>query len=706
MVRYNNSILQYYTLGGLEHPYGEIASYTSPRYNSSYSFDVYSDDSNDKRLRVILLYKAVNITEAETEINWNNTEEVSSQILRNITDVKTENHIEVNISDYIEDLSNNHTYIAWCIKAEALNAQGSVRNTRFFPQDFHTDGGTPKKNLHFLYNPSLVDLSIHYKEGLLEPGEIVDSCAQNLYIEFLQDSSMGNGLGIIQWPSTITPSSRTEISRTKIISINNTSITITNRFNRYYFQLNTQQKYTGLSLVNNSKTYDKTNFNFYAIPQLASANPEDFRWAQWPSDIIPRVYNVFDPDDGTKVQLTATCLTNLSAYKIDKISLYLNYNNMTQEIETNDYTSYKQLLAVRFKYNLFNFDDTLPFPTWNGTYNIQTSLKIVNEFDEEFILGNTTTIFNFNKAPATPSINEIYWATSSSSENWNILNDEQQAVEGIYLKFDTTLNLYSQEVPQTELWLQRGEAAPVLEKVYTTYNTQLNYASSSDYASTQVDLIYGPIKEISTSNARYWTIKVKTTAGDVSSGQKIMQVANLTAPVVTLNNCILQSDNSALVTYTKNQLNGAEHLDLYLIDANHSDSFLFDDTITSIGETLTSIVDIGNTWSNVNNFAFQIQAYSSISSSNTGPVKDVTKQYTSNIIRFVKKVPTISYYPNQLGINTDAVTSDAILDIHSYQNKNQIYLYDANSINYFKFDTTNGTIIWHTDNTDYSFIRQ
>lgn len=319
----------------------------------------------------------------------------------------------------------------------------------------------------------------------------------------------------------------------------------------------------------------------------------------------------------------------------------------------------------------------LGYDTYAGQKTYYCQIRITNLFGKTYTSdpengGWLSRIFDFNEKAQNLEIESIQWATSNNPTKWESFTiNTDKAQEGIYLKFNLSFYLFTEEVITVQLKRKINDEENIpMSKTYSKGG--LNYAAGRSPAENKISLVYGPIGTISDTNDRVWNFQIISARGTaVTENGKIMKVQRQTAPTINFTSCSV--DQNYNISYSFKQTDsGGGSISNYLCNYDDKTNLTVQLSKPSSGQIWSGTVD-----SNATNWEVKSVCVKSVSTV-TGLIS-LTKEYYSNYIIVYKVSPTVAYRKNQLGINTDNPNSEYIIDIRPTSGYKKIRLYDGHS---------------------------
>ena len=347
------------------------------------------------------------------------------------------------------------------------------------------------------------------------------------------------------------------------------------------------------------------------------------------------------------------------------------------------------LTAIMDRETAYGWNHELGYSTYVGGKIYYCQLQITNLFGKTFTSSWLSRLFNFNELAQTPTISTVQWAqTNTASTSWTTFQTGASGdaiQESLYLRFGLNFGLFTEDKITVNLRLTNDAGTnTVLTREFQA--SELSRATGRTAASNTVYLVYGPVNNISTSNNRKWTFQVRTTRGTATSAEITMRAQKQTAPTINFLVCSTTQDYDLTYQFTQTDTGGGT-LTNYLYGEGSNLSGALTDTSGTVHSLITG-------W-DVKSIC--IKSVSTV----TGLITR-TVNYYSNYIIVYQLSPTVAYRKNQLGINTNAPTPGAIIDIHQSTGADSILLQgrDANN-NTVKFDMNilNGTIKFYVNGT-------
>ena len=326
----------------------------------------------------------------------------------------------------------------------------------------------------------------------------------------------------------------------------------------------------------------------------------------------------------------------------------------------------------------------LGYDTYAGQKTYYCQIQITNLFGKTYTSepengGWLSRIFDFNETAQNLQISSIQWATSNTdSTEWKNFNtvsetsDGNAAQEGMYLKFNLSFDLFTEEAITVQLKRKINDEESIL--IPKTYSKgELKYATGRTAKNNTDSLVYGPIGNISDTENRVWNFQVISARGTASTAHGVtMKVQRQTAPDINFTSCSV--DQNYKISYSFKQTDsGGGSIENYLCDYDNKNE-LSSESLKSPSSDGTSSGDI-QLEPNVSDWETKSICIKSVSTVN-GLIK-LEKEYYSNYIIVYKVTPTIAYRKNQLGINTDNPDTDYIIDIRPTNENKRIRLYNG-----------------------------
>ena len=347
------------------------------------------------------------------------------------------------------------------------------------------------------------------------------------------------------------------------------------------------------------------------------------------------------------------------------------------------------LAATMDRATAYGWNHELGYTTYVGSRTYYCQLQITNLFGKTFTSGWLSRTFNFNELAQAPTISTVQWAqTNTASTSWTTFRTGASGdaiQESLYLRFGLNFGLFTEDKITVDLRLTNDAGInTVLTREFQA--SELSRATGRTAASNTVYLVYGPVNNISTSNNRKWTFQVTTTRGTATSTEVTMRAQKQTAPTIKFLVCSTTQDYDLTYQFTQTDTGGGTITNyLYGEGSNLSGA------LTGTSGTVHSLIT-----------GWDVKSICIKSVSTVTGLITRTVNYYSNYIIVYQLSPTVAYRKNQLGINTNAPTSGAIIDIHQSTGADSILLQgrDANN-NTVKFDMNilNGTIKFYVNGT-------
>lgn len=365
----------------------------------------------------------------------------------------------------------------------------------------------------------------------------------------------------------------------------------------------------------------------------------------------------------------------------------LNRNSAISTAWAKDGSNLKCVVDAASAYGFTETERTaLNIGTYAGSKTYYAAIRITNLFGQTFVTTWTSRTFNFDELANTLSISSVQWATTNtSSTTWNTFTtgtSGNQAQETLYLKFNLSFKLLTTDKVTVNLQLNRGTGtySTVITKSYAA--TELSRADSRTAVSNSVSLIYGPISNIADTNNRKWKFQIVDNAGTVTSSYIVMKVAKQTDPQIDFSNCSVNTQYVINYTFSVGDTsnNGTLTYRLYADNANLSG------TISPGTSTITALT---TGWV-IKVVSVKCTSTVSVGTGTSGPCIPRTVYYYSNTRTVYQLAPTIAYRKNQLGINTNTIGSQSVIDIYPTTNIEKVRL--VGTTHTITFDINAGTI--------------
>ena len=323
----------------------------------------------------------------------------------------------------------------------------------------------------------------------------------------------------------------------------------------------------------------------------------------------------------------------------------------------------------------------LGYDTYAGQKTYYCQLQITNLFGKTYTSdpesgGWLSRIFDFNEKAQNLKIESIQWATSNNPAKWESFttgSNGNAAQEGIYLKFNLSFDLFTEEVITVQLKrkINNEENTPI-SKTYSKGG--LEYAVGRSPVKNKRSLIYGPVGTISDTEKRVWSFQIINTRGTTESASVEMKVLKQVAPIIDFTSCSVNY-NSVKQKYEisykfKQTDSGGGSIANYLYDYDKKTNLTVQLNKPSSGQIWSGTAD-----STATNWEVKSVCVKSVSTV-IGLISS-TKEYYSNYIIVYKVSPTVAYRKNQLGINTDNPDNDAILTIYPSSDYKKIRFIDG-----------------------------
>ena len=337
----------------------------------------------------------------------------------------------------------------------------------------------------------------------------------------------------------------------------------------------------------------------------------------------------------------------------------------------------------------YGWNHELGYSTYVGSKIYYCRLQITNLFGKTFTSNWLFRYFNFNERAQTPTISTVQWAkTNTASTSWETFQtgaSGDAVQESLYLRFGLTFGLFTEDKVTVNLRLTNDAGTnTVLTQEFQA--NELLRATDRTAVSNTIYFIYGPVSNISTSNNRTWTVSVKTNRAVVTSDETIMRVQRQTAPTINFLTCSTSQNYDLTYQFTQTDTGGGVITNyLYGDDSNLSGA------LTGTSGTVHSLIT-----------GWDVKSICIKSVSTVTGLITRTVTYYSNYIIVYQLSPTVAYRKNQLGINTNTPTSDAVVDIHQSTGANLILFQGLDSNNNavkFEINILDGMIKYYVNGT-------
>lgn len=315
----------------------------------------------------------------------------------------------------------------------------------------------------------------------------------------------------------------------------------------------------------------------------------------------------------------------------------------------------------------------------NGIKNCSYRIAWTNLYGKTYISPNTPINISFEENPTLTAV-ESQYATSSSG-SWTNLSSSSYLQETLYVRPRVTLNWYTDETI-TGRFMYSTDGG-------TTYNiwSVINYAAAGSSSRTQTSAtITGDAKELpEITDTIDWKFKAVVTKNgqEIESSPKTYHAIKHTTANIVINSLSYDQDNHIVTAnlnisslgYNSTFPTGSggtgtapkvASTSAYLDDNNHTH-------LNAISSNLTE---------GINNYTVNY---------NLGSIesKQVCIEYTSTIKGFVSTtkttyslisilyniMPTLAYRKNKIGINTNNLSNDSVIDVASATGKTKIIVH-------------------------------
>jgi len=362
--------------------------------------------------------------------------------------------------------------------------------------------------------------------------------------------------------------------------------------------------------------------------------------------------------------------TGLAAYECgsDAIKVVFYRGSSQEDVRTGlSYTKSNDLISTSMaKKAVYNWGTLgLASADYKDTYSCRAKLRITNLYGLSFDSNEFTYTLDFRELVQNVQVTSTScalsgdgpWYSFNLGTSGSIPASAPNALqEGLYLKFTARCNVYTADQLTFNIYRDGSLYASTVVAAAAHATNQTAVAVSAD--------IFTPVtEEITSSSNIVWRIDVANTAGTSSSSDYESAAIQHTSPSgFTLNSCSISSASASSVTVVLSAACsdvGATVTPTYWLydgTSNVSNSF------NQLGNNIS--VDINSSDWESKSIAVHLQTTTSQSLGSTGPTLTNTKDFYTNNIIIYQLMPTVAYRKNALGINTKALESDSILEIH------------------------------------------
>ena len=375
--------------------------------------------------------------------------------------------------------------------------------------------------------------------------------------------------------------------------------------------------------------------------------------------------------------------------------LYLNFKDNSTKKEmvissrTDNSTNEMSYYSLSLENDYFNL---LPNSfNFNGVNTAQLELSITNEFGEYYAINSEVFMVDFRTDLSNPSFHFTYDTSGNLVSSLNYLK------ELVPLYLNGSVKSYNTN-PKGQIYINRST-----EESWQPYGPAFYFDETAVTGPTP-----GNPKTYSVSNQLIQTIGkiltekytasfkivITTDAGEAYKLEdtflKNKEIRGHFQGTTTLNNGQYEAQNNELLLkfstktlglYTdEDSKNAIVSMNLYVYQADNPSNFK-EYPIAPSTTTLPAYKDFNEFSQILSDFAFEGAAYAKIKiittlKTDAGFSTDV--EYETNEISFFNIVPTISYRPNQIGVNYQNVEgTDCILALGEYQGKYVLRYYSA-----------------------------
>jgi len=365
--------------------------------------------------------------------------------------------------------------------------------------------------------------------------------------------------------------------------------------------------------------------------------------------------------------------TGLAAYECgsDAIKVVFYRGSSQEDVRTGlSYTKSNDLIFTSMAKNaVYNWGTLgLASADYKDTYSCRAKLRITNLYGLSFDSNEFTYTLDFRELVQNVQVTSTSCALSSDGPWYSFNLGTSGSIpasapnalqEGLYLKFTARCNVYTADQLTFNIYRDGSLYASTVVAAAAHATNQIAVAVSAD--------IFTPVtEEITSSSNIVWRIDVANTAGTSSSSDyesyESAAIRHTSPSGFTLNSCSISSASASSVTVVLSAACsdvGATVTPTYWLydgTSNVSNSF------NQLGNNIS--VDINSSDWESKSIAVHLQTTTSQSLGSTGPTLTNTKDFYTNNIIIYQLMPTVAYRKNALGINTKALESDSILEIH------------------------------------------
>ena len=357
--------------------------------------------------------------------------------------------------------------------------------------------------------------------------------------------------------------------------------------------------------------------------------------------------------------------------------LNLTYTNVSKSSDNLLFTLDKTTISTAI---LANFSSLFGSSAKkNGIKNCNYRITWTNLYGKTYISPNAPINISFEENPTLTAV-ESQYATSSTG-SWVDLSSSSYLQETLYVRPQVTLNWYTDETI-TGRFMYSIDGG-------TTYNiwSTINYAAAGSSSRTRTSAtIIGDAKALpEITDTADWKFKavIAKNGQEIESSPKTYHATKHTAANIIINSLSYNQDNHIVTAnlnvsslgYNSTFPTGSDgtgtapkivSTSTYLDDKNHTH-------LSTISSNLTE---------GINNYTINY---------NLGSIesKQVCIEYTSTIKGFVSTtkttyslisilyniMPTVSYRKNKIGINTNNLSNDSVIEIASATGKTKLIVH-------------------------------
>ena len=324
--------------------------------------------------------------------------------------------------------------------------------------------------------------------------------------------------------------------------------------------------------------------------------------------------------------------------------------------------------------NLFPWSSTswTGLSHFSGILSYTAQLVFTNLYGAVFTTNTESCQFNFNEKPVSIGLSSLKYKSSSSATSYDktFNTSNTYAQENLLLQFNLTVGLYTYD--DLTLKIYRDST---LVKTVTKSKSELTFATSQTAAVNSISVNLNALSPILSTSSIIWKVEAYNKEGYIyDNAITATSVIQQGAAQLTLNSLVYNNDtvtySMTLSSYGYSAPTGVTTSATYtLIDESDNEIATIS---VGVPATYSGTASVTGSWQTK---TIRVRQRSTITA-HTGsapyvPLTNVKDVYSNSRIIY-KAAPTVAYRQNQIGINTSAPASDAIIDIHAIDDKKYI----------------------------------